>query len=340
MGTADKSSTSTVTADGNPNIHWVEKYRPRSLDQLISHQNIVSTLSKFMAERRLPHLLLYGPPGTGKTSTILSCARQLYSPQQMSSMVLEVSVVVVLVFADNTRCGYDVLIWCFVSTRVDQLNASDERGIGVVRGPILNFASTKAVFKSGFKLIILDECDAMTNDAQNALRRIIEKFSVNTRFCLICNYLSKIIPALQSRCTRFRFGPLSAAQIIPRVKFIAAEERINATDEGIKALIDLSDGDMRKVLNVLQATSAAFDVVDERNVYLCCGRPLKEDIEQILSWLLNQKFTTIYENMLEMKREKGLALQDILKQLHPYIDRIDFPIDLKIEILEKMANIE
>ncbi|CAG2114310.1 unnamed protein product [Medioppia subpectinata] len=328
MGTADKPSTSTVTADGNPNIHWVEKYRPRSLDQLISHQNIVSTLSKFMAERRLPHLLLYGPPGTGKTSTILSCARQLYSPQQMSSMVLE-------------------------------LNASDERGIGVVRGPILNFASTKAVFKSGFKLIILDECDAMTNDAQNALRRstpllllllipipplsltiLIEKFSVNTRFCLICNYLSKIIPALQSRCTRFRFGPLSAAQIIPRVKFIATEERINATDEGIKALIDLSDGDMRKVLNVLQATSAAFPVVDERNVYLCCGRPLKEDIEQILGWLLNQKFTTIYENMLEMKREKGLALQDILKQLHPYIDRIDFPIDLKIEILEKMANIE
>ncbi|CAG2180880.1 unnamed protein product, partial [Oppiella nova] len=131
MGTADAMD---CTAADNPNIHWVEKYRPKQLDQLISHHNIISTLSKFMAEKRLPHLLLYGPPGTGKTSTILSCARQLYSPQQMSSMVLE-------------------------------LNASDERGIDVVRGPILNFASTKAVFKSGFKLIILDECDAMTNDA-------------------------------------------------------------------------------------------------------------------------------------------------------------------------------
>ncbi|XP_054167996.1 replication factor C subunit 5-like [Oppia nitens] len=297
------------TMSDNSNIYWVEKYRPKQLDQLISHQNIINTLSKFIAENRLPHLLLYGPPGTGKTSTILACAQQLYSPQQMASMVLE-------------------------------LNASDERGIDVVRGPILNFASTKAVFKSGFKLIILDECDAMTNDAQNALRRIMEKFSVNVRFCLICNYLSKIIPALQSRCTRFRFAPLSTSQIIPRVKYIVNEEQIKATDDGIKALIDLSDGDMRKVLNILQSTSAAFDEINEHNVYLCCGHPLKEDIENILNLILNKKFSSIYESIMEMKREKGLALQDIITDLHPYVNRIDFPTYLKIEILEKMANIE
>jgi replication factor C subunit 3/5 len=147
-----------------------------------------------MKEGTLPHLLFYGPPGTGKTSTILACAKMMYTPQQFSSMVLE-------------------------------LNASDDRGINVVRTQILNFASTKMIFKSGVKLIILDEADAMTNDAQNALRRIIEKFTDNVRFCLICNYLSKIIPALQSRCTRFRFGPLRFDQMVPRLKEVIDSEK-------------------------------------------------------------------------------------------------------------------
>ncbi|KPP57531.1 hypothetical protein Z043_124734, partial [Scleropages formosus] len=172
----------------------VEKYRPQTLDDLISHQDILSTIQKFISEDRLPHLLFYGPPGTGKTSTILACARQLYKDKEFNSMVLE-------------------------------LNASDDRGIDVVRGPILSFASTRTIFKKGFKLVILDEADAMTQDAQNALRRVIEKFTENTRFCLICNYLSKIIPALQSRCTRFRFGPLSQDQIIPRLEHVIQQER-------------------------------------------------------------------------------------------------------------------
>lgn len=120
------------------------------------------------------------------------------------------------------------------------MNASDDRGIGIVRGPILNFASTKSIFKTKFKFIILDEADAMTNDAQNALRRIIEKYTENVRFCLICNYLNKIIPALQSRCTRFRFGPLSSVQISPRLEHVIEEEKVNVTADGKKALIDLA----------------------------------------------------------------------------------------------------
>jgi replication factor C subunit 3/5 len=122
------------------NLPWVEKYRPRNLDDLISHKEIITTIQRFIQEDRLPHLLFYGPPGTGKTSTILACAKTIYSPSQLNSMVLE-------------------------------LNASDDRGIGVVRGPILNFASTQTIFRAGYKLIILDEADAMTKDAQNALRR-------------------------------------------------------------------------------------------------------------------------------------------------------------------------
>ncbi|KAI3371968.1 hypothetical protein L3Q82_006838 [Scortum barcoo] len=161
---------------------------------------------RFISEDKLPHLLFYGPPGTGKTSTILACAKQLYKDKEFNSMVLE-------------------------------LNASDDRGIDVVRGPVLSFASTRTIFKKGFKLVILDEADAMTQDAQNALRRVIEKFTENTRFCLICNYLSKIIPALQSRCTRFRFGPLSPDQMIPRLEHVVQQERhrlASGTDEKIQ----------------------------------------------------------------------------------------------------------
>lgn len=209
------------------NLPWVEKYRPQTLNDLISHQDILSTIQKFISEDRLPHLLLYGPPGTGKTSTILACAKQLYKDKEFGSMVLE-------------------------------LNASDDRGIDIVRGPILSFASTRTIFKKGFKLVILDEADAMTQDAQNALRRVIEKFTENTRFCLICNYLSKIIPALQSRCTRFRFGPLTPELMVPRLEHVVGEENVDITEDGMKALITLSSGDMRRALNILQVCAPTW----------------------------------------------------------------------------------
>uniref|UniRef100_A0A3P9JNL0 AAA+ ATPase domain-containing protein n=1 Tax=Oryzias latipes TaxID=8090 RepID=A0A3P9JNL0_ORYLA len=272
------------------NLPWVEKYRPQKLDDLISHRDILSTIQRFVREDRLPHLLLYGPPGTGKTSTILACARQLYKDKEFNSMVLE-------------------------------LNASDDRGIDVVRGPILSFASTRTIFKKGFKLVILDEADAMTQDAQNALRRVIEKFTENTRFCLICNYLSKIIPALQSRCTRFRFGPLSADQMIPRLRHVIQEESIDITEDGMKAIVTLSSGDMRRSLNVLQSTSMAYGKVTEDSVYTCTGQPLRSDIANILDWCLNKDFTSAYKQILQLKTLKGLALHDILTELHLLVHR-------------------
>lgn len=227
---------------------------------------MVFLVNKFINENQLPHLLFYGPPGTGKTSTILACARQLYKPQTFNQMVLE-------------------------------LNASDDRGINIVRGQILNFASTRTIFSGGYKLIILDEADAMTNDAQNALRRIIEKYTDNVRFCIICNYLSKIIPALQSRCTRFRFAPLNAEQILPRLEHVVEAEAIKVSEDGKKALMTLAGGDMRKVLNVLQSTWMAYKDVTEDNVYTCVGHPLKSDIANIVKWLLNtESFKEIFES--------------------------------------------
>uniref|UniRef100_A0A8C6ZRH7 Activator 1 subunit 5 n=1 Tax=Nothoprocta perdicaria TaxID=30464 RepID=A0A8C6ZRH7_NOTPE len=289
-------------AGGRPrNLPWVEKYRPQALADLVSHQDILSTIQKFISEDRLPHLLLYGPPGTGKTSTILACARQLYKDREFNSMVLE-------------------------------LNASDDRGIDIVRGPILSFASTRTIFRKGFKLVILDEADAMTQDAQNALRRVIEKFTENTRFCLICNYLSKIIPALQSRCTRFRFAGNAGPS--------GRGHQVDVTEDGMKALVTLSSGDMRRALNILQSTSMAFGTVTEENVYTCTGHPLKCDIANILDWMLNQDFSTAYRKIAELKTLKGLALHDILTEIHLLVHRVDFPPSIRIQLLSKMAEIE
>uniref|UniRef100_A0A1B0AK70 Activator 1 subunit 5 n=1 Tax=Glossina pallidipes TaxID=7398 RepID=A0A1B0AK70_GLOPL len=291
-------------------VPWVEKYRPSQLDELISHEEIISTINRFINQKQLPHLLFYGPPGTGKTSTILACAKQLYTPAQFKAMVLE-------------------------------LNASDDRGIGIVRGQILNFASTRTIFSGTFKLIILDEADAMTNDAQNALRRIIERYTENVRFCVICNYLSKIIPAVQSRCTRFRFAPLSQEQILPRLNKIIEEEKVNVTEDGKKALITLSKGDMRKVLNVLQSTSMAFATVDEDSVYTCVGHPLRRDIEKILETLLATKgFAQAYDDIQSIKSVKGLALEDILTELHLLVMRLEMPMSVMNNLIIKMAAIE
>ncbi|CAI7757189.1 unnamed protein product, partial [Closterium sp. NIES-53] len=182
------------------------------------------TVSRLTASNRLPHLLLYGPPGTGKTSTVLAVARQLYGAGGVRNMCLE-------------------------------LNASDERGIDVVRQQVQDFASTQSISfgaKAAVKLVVLDEADAMTKDAQFSLRRVIEKYTRSTRFCLICNHVSKIIPALQSRCTRFRFAPLSSADVTARLRHVIQEEGLDVTDGALSAVVTLSAGDMRRALNILQ----------------------------------------------------------------------------------------
>ncbi|KAJ3145955.1 hypothetical protein HDU86_000579 [Geranomyces michiganensis] len=296
-----------LAKDGDT-LPWVEKYRPSRLDELISHKDIISTITRFIDEGRLPHLLFYGPPGTGKTSTILACARKLYG-SRYKSMALE-------------------------------LNASDERGIDVVREQIKNFASTKQIFSSGFKLIILDEADAMTQVAQNALRRVIEKYTRNVRFCIICNYVSKIIPALQSRCTRFRFAPLQEDQIRTRLDHVIENEGLTITDDGTQALLKLSQGDMRRALNILQATHAAFDPVTEQAVYLCTGSPLPSDISQIAQWLFNEDFAAAYTNIQSLRVQHGLALTDIVTEIHETVTVMEMHPAVKILLFDRLAEIE
>eukprot|EP00299_Pterocystis_sp_00344_P014707 c7303_g1_i1.p1 GENE.c7303_g1_i1~~c7303_g1_i1.p1 ORF type:complete len:352 (+),score=76.84 c7303_g1_i1:51-1058(+) len=213
---------------------WVEKYRPRTVDDVAHQDDVVGVLKKSLTSANLPHLLFYGPPGTGKTSTILAVARELFGPDLMSKRVLE-------------------------------LNASDDRGISAVREKIKTFAQTTVSHDTSspypcppYKIIILDECDTMTQDAQTALRRTIEKFSRETRFCLICNYISRIIDPLTSRCAKFRFQPLPHEKIRTRLTHICESEGLEISVDVLDQLISDCHGDMRKAIITLQSVHRLF----------------------------------------------------------------------------------
>ncbi|KAK8790228.1 hypothetical protein WA588_000393, partial [Blastocystis sp. NMH] len=304
----DQTKAPGVEKDPADSLPWVEKYRPSDLDSIASQKDIIATVKQFIEGHKLPHLLFYGPPGTGKTTTIMACAKMLYGTTH-SNMVLE-------------------------------LNASDDRGIDVVRDQIRNFAGTQKLFSNGIKLVVLDEADNMTNAAQFALRRIIEKYSQNTRFCLICNYVSEIIPALQSRCTRFRFQPLDPATIRDRLLSIIAQEKLEYTEDGVTALLDLSHGDMRRVINILQATAMAYGKITGENVYRSAGAPSPSDMEFVLHTLLNKPFGEALQLVGELKETKRFALQDILTELVKRLQEISFPPSAQIMLYKELAELE
>lgn len=280
----DKGSTDTLP--------WVEKYRPTKLDDVLSHQKIISMLKIYIQKESLPHLLFYGPPGTGKTSTIVSCAKQMYG-DAYRFMVLEI-------------------------------NASVDRGIEAVRTQIQKFvmASTTHmgdIGKRAYKLVILDETDAMTHDAQAILRNIVENYTSNARFCLICNYIKKIIPALQSRCTIFRFSPLSRESIDEKLRTVAKIEGVNVTDDGCRAIIDRANGDMRKVMNILQAVSMAYEEVNEHNLNQCLGYPQRDQIHRLIENLRHNTFDGCFEILNTYKTDLGISLDDVLHELEKHL---------------------
>jgi replication factor C subunit 3/5 len=266
---------------------WVEEFRPKKLKEVIDHEEHISTLRKLNKKKQFPNLLLSGPPGTGKTSTIMACAKNLYK-DNYSLMVLDI-------------------------------NASEERGIDVVRHKIKNFIMTKGIYTKDnqplFKLVILDEADAMTEDAQSMLVNIMEKYIHNARFCLMCNYIKKINPAIQSRCTILKFSPLKREFVIEKIKQIANSNNFNVTPDGIDTLIKISNGDMRKVINTLQATHMAFDDVDMINICKSIGYPYPEDIEKIHHIIMNKKIQECHSEIEKKLQENGYSLMDIVHEL-------------------------
>ncbi|QIW99530.1 hypothetical protein AMS68_005048 [Peltaster fructicola] len=340
-GNADKGkrSAANLPVEAEDNLPWVEKYRPNTLEDVSGHQDILATINKFVDSNRLPHLLLYGPPGTGKTSTVLALARRIYGNRNMRQMVLE-------------------------------LNASDDRGIDVVREQIKTFSSTKQIFAgsfsksnqesiANFKLIILDEADAMTSTAQMALRRIMEKYTANTRFCIIANYTHKLSPALLSRCTRFRFSPLKHADIRRLVDKVIEEEGVNIAPNAVESLVELSKGDMRRALNVLQACHASStplhipgqpvtegkdierDLITQDAIFECIAAPHPADIATIAQTLITtSNVGSCLSTINTLKKTKGLALADVLTALADELAEIEAPAQTRVAWLEGLAEIE
>ena len=263
-------------------LPWVEKYRPKNLAQVDGNSNIKRTLSNYGGISSMPHLLFYGPPGTGKTSTILAMAKQYYGTK-FKSMVLE-------------------------------LNASDDREINVVRGKINTFCQNSSILGcNDVKLVILDECDATTVEAQSALRRIIEKNTKYVRFCLCCNYVDKIIPSLKSRCTKFKFRPIDTESLKSTAMRIIENESINITKCGVDSILNISNGDARKVINILQSINlSSTDEISSDMVYKAIGIPNPIEIENILNILTTCGFKSSFDQILIIMNECGYSLADIV----------------------------
>jgi replication factor C subunit 3/5 len=257
----------------------------------------------------LPHLLFHGTSGTGKTSTIMALAKELYKNN--------------------------------INLMIMKLDASDDRGINTVREEIKGFAEKKNMFQKGVKLIILDEADSMTYDAQFALRRIIEKYSDTTRFCLICNYENKIINAIRSRCANFRFNPIQKNEIINFLKKICENENLTILENALDTIAELSNGDLRKAINLLQSISMKSTVITENICYEIAGIPTKQEINTIYETLLNTElsFINIYNNINDIIKNNGYSLHLVLKELTIRILKTK-NINNKGNILSELSDLE
>ncbi|KAG7515074.1 replication factor C subunit 4 [Solea senegalensis] len=310
----DKTTAGSSAEKKIKALPWVEKYRPKCVDEVAFQEEVVAVLKKSLEGADLPNLLFYGPPGTGKTSTILAAARELYGPELFRHRVLE-------------------------------LNASDERGIQVVREKVKNFAQlTVAGSRSDgkpcppFKIIILDEADSMTAPAQAALRRTMEKESRTTRFCLICNYISRIIEPLTSRCSKFRFKPLANQIQEERLLAICDKEKLKFTKESVAALVKVSDGDLRKAITFLQSAArlSADKQITEQTVIEIAGVVPPKMIDNLLQICFKGTFEKLEVTVRDMVDE-GYAATQILSQLHDAIIEQELSDRQKSAITEKMA---
>lgn len=285
---------------------WIEKYRPVRLDQVTGQEETIERLKSYVATKNLPHLLFSGPPGVGKTASAVSIAREIF--------------------------GEDLWRENFI-----ELNASDERGIDVVRTKIKNFAKTVPMGGAEFKIIFLDEADALTSDAQSALRRTMERFSNNCRFILSCNYSSRIIEPIQSRCAVFRFRRLSDEAIRKRLKYIAKAQDLTVTEDGYEALIYVAQGDMRKAVNSLQA--AAFvepeKPISRETIYRTTATANPEDIRNLIETALRGNFRAARKELNRLLYEEGLSGEDIIGQIYRSISEMDNRMILDLGLSEK-----
>ena len=291
-----------------PSSIWTEKYRPDKFSDLVGQDEIIKRVKNLTDSLNIPHLLFAGPAGTGKSTLALIIVKQL--------------------FGDKWRDNYL------------ELNASDERGIDVVRQKVKDFARTKAIQSIPFKVIFLDEADALTREAQQALRRTMENYTSTCRFIMSCNYSSKIIDPIQSRCAIFRFKLLEKNEMDKIVRKIAEREKLTAEDNALEALYEASEGDCRRVINLLQATASISVNITKDLVNTIVSSAKPKDIKVVLEYALAGDFITAKEKLLDIMLKESISGQDVIKSIQREIWNMQIEPDIKVRLTEKTGEIE
>jgi len=287
---------------------WTEKYRPKSFDEIRGQKDIVGKIRAFVKKENMPHVLFAGPAGVGKTTMSLVIARELYGDSWRNNFL--------------------------------ELNASDERGIDIVRTKVKDFARTRAIGEVPFKIVYLDECDALTKEAQQALRRTMENYTQTCRFILSCNYSSKIIDPIQSRCAVFRFRPLDKEEILEVISGIAASEGLKISQSTKEAIYRISEGDCRKAENILQSAASLGNEISEETVFSLASFAKPQEIKSILSLAIEGKFIQSREKLLDVMLQYGLSGLDMVKQIQKEVWGLDLDTRQKVALVDKCGEIE
>jgi len=287
---------------------WTEKYRPRKFDDMVGQEEVLKRVRSLVNSNNIPHLLFAGPAGTGKSTLALIIVRELFGAS----------------WRDNYL----------------ELNASDERGIDVVRQKVKDFARTKAIGDVPFKVIFLDEADALTREAQQALRRTMENFTSTCRFVLSCNYSSKILDPIQSRCVVFRFQLLEKKDIKKRIDLIARDEGLTISDSAFDVLYESSEGDCRRVINLLQATASISPNITPDLVNTIVSKAKPSDIKIVLDYALSGDFLNAREKLLDIMLKESISGNDVIKAIQKEVWNLPIDAELKVRLTEKTGEAE